>query len=193
MPTIVETLTIQCRAGTIPSVLAVLEPFVRETDAGCWVAEIGLLNRIIVMRVAANGEREAFQPPALPWPEEAVVEVEQDLWRVVGDAILSPGDYGPVYEFRCYDIFKDDVSEVERLFRDALPKRLPYSPLLTAMVALDDSARFCHVWPYRSLEERASLRREAVAAALWPPKGMATLLETMRSEIYLAASFSAYL
>ena len=192
MPIVVETLTIQCRAGTIPSVLAVLEPFVRETGAGCWVAELGLLNRIIVMRTAVNGETDAFQPPALLWPEAAVVEVERDLWRVVGDAMLPPGDYGPIYEFRCYDIFKGEMSAVERLFLEALPARLPYSPLLTVMVALDDSERFCHVWPYRGLDKRASLRREAVAAALWPPKGVAPLLETMRSEIYLPAPFSTY-
>jgi hypothetical protein len=47
-----------------------------------------------------------------------------------------------------------------------------------------------HLWPYRDLVERARIRGEAVQRGLWPPKGGAEYLATMRSSIYLPAPFS---
>jgi hypothetical protein len=77
------------------------------------------------------------------------------------------------------------------LWRSAVPGRSTVSPLLTAMTAVTGTAmRFMHIWPYKSLDERARLRDQAVADGVWPPPGGPGHLASQQIDIYLPASFS---
>ncbi|TMJ55937.1 MAG: hypothetical protein E6G85_02360 [Alphaproteobacteria bacterium] len=50
--------------------------------------------------------------------------------------------------------------------------------------------RFLHIWPCRTLDERARLRDEALADGVWPPLGGPSHLTAQQTDIYLPASFS---
>jgi hypothetical protein len=47
-----------------------------------------------------------------------------------------------------------------------------------------------HIWPYKSLDERARLRAKAVADKVWPPPGGPDHLTRMQNDIYMPTPFS---
>ena len=69
--------------------------------------------------------------------------------------------------------------------------RQKLSPILAAMYSITgDITRFMHIWPYPSLEVRASTRKTAIETGVWPPPGGPDQLLTMHTDIYLPAPFS---
>ncbi|MBB2175216.1 NIPSNAP family protein [Gluconacetobacter johannae] len=198
-----ETITVTVLPGTQTKVLADLHPLLLSlndggTFLGCWVSEIGPLNQIIILRAFVlmddlAGARQALLESGL-FPDRAigVRDVSYQSWRGLPFLpCVQPGEYGKVYEIRTYHVRPGHLSDVAEGFRKTLPGRTPLSPLLTAMYSLDGPARFAHIWPYGSLDERARIRREAVAAGIWPPRGSAGFLtEDMRSQVVVPVAFS---
>ena len=65
------------------------------------------------------------------------------------------------------------------------------SPILAAMYSVTgEVTRFLHIWPYPDLDVRAQTRKTAIETGVWPPPGGPDHLLTMRTDIYLPASFS---
>ena len=105
--------------------------------------------------------------------------------------MLPPGDHGPVFEVRTYQLRKTGLKPTLDLWGRVLKPRTALSPVATVMYAVNGLVpRFMHIWPYKSLNDRMRIREDAVKQGLWPPPGGLAHIETMQSEIYLPAAFS---
>lgn len=188
------------RPGTHPQALAAL----KDQAAGkpdllaCWYSEIGALNQILLIRRIADiaatlRSRAAIVLSTNPFGiGELIGGMSMDTYEAF-DFLqpMAPGDFGPCYEVRTYLLKPDGVAPTAALWREWVPKRLSVSPLLTAMVSLSGPvARFMHIWPYKTLDDRARLRTKAITDGVWPPPGGPSHLAAQQTDIYLPAPFS---
>jgi NIPSNAP len=188
------------RPGTHPQALAVLGKTLANDASllACWYCEIGALNRILIIRRAGDAttaieNRFAALTSNSPFGiGEFITDLSLDTY-VSFDFVapLRPGEFGPCYEVRSYVLKPDGLAPTMELWRKAVPGRARISPLLAAMVAVSGAAiRFMHIWPYKSFDERARLRDQAIAEGVWPPPGGPGHLLSQQADIYLPASFS---
>jgi hypothetical protein len=195
-----EIATVTARPGTHPQALAVLEKTLGDDPSllACWYSEIGALNRILIIRKAADAaatidNRLATLSARSPFGiAEFITELSLDTY-VSFDFMppLQAGTFGPCYEVRHYGLKPDGLAPTIELWRKAVPARARVSPVLAAMVAVTGAAiRFLHIWPYKSFDERARLRAKAVADGVWPPPGGPSHLISQQADIYLPAAFS---
>ena len=162
------------------------------------IAEIGTLNEVMIVHTLddaakAQAARDArVRSGNLFGVGDQVVAASSASFASFPSLPPMPtGRYGPIFEVREYTIKPQALAPLLDAWAGALPARQAMSPILTAAYALDgDMPRMLHVWPYADLNERARLRGEAIAKGIWPPKGGAEFLGTMRSSIYLPAAFS---
>jgi hypothetical protein len=188
------------RPGTHPQALAALvkSPV---NDAGllaCWFSEIGAINRILIIRNGADptgalDARLAALTAQNPFGVgEFITGITIDTYASFDFvAPLRAGAFGPCYEVRNYVLKPDGLAPTIALWRKAVPGRATVSPLLAAMTAVTGAVtRFMHIWPYKSLDERARLRDKAFADGLWPPPGGPSHLLSQQVDIYLPAPFS---
>jgi hypothetical protein len=195
-----DVTTITVRPNTQPKALFVLKDQLANAAGllACWSTDIGALNRIMIIRavgdLAANlNERHALLVSRNPFGiGDLIDEMTMDTYTALDCvAPMAPGDMGPFYEVRTYVFKPDGVAPTEQLWREWLPGRAEVSPILTAMMsATGRVARFMHIWPYKSLDERARLRAKAVADKVWPPPGGPEQFVGMRNDIYMPTSFS---
>lgn len=165
---------------------------------GVLVAEIGALNQVLILHAhddaaAALASRDARQRRGdLFGVSDQLVDASASTFASFPFVpAMTPGRFGPVFEVREYGIKPGALPALLAAWEAAVPARVALSPLLTAAYALDgDQPRMMHVWPYQDLIARARIRGESVAKGVWPPKGGADYLVTMRSSIYLPAPFS---
>jgi hypothetical protein len=140
--------------------------------------------------VAAN---QSMQTGADPFGVAAVatgISVEA-YTPFPGVDFLAPGSHGPVYEVRVYALKNAGVTPTFAAWDKVLAARTKLSPLVAVMYALDGAVpRFIHIWPFKSLNDRMSVREASVKQGVWPPPGGLPHLENMNSEIYLPAAFS---
>jgi len=186
VPNHYDVTTITVRPNTQPKALAVLKDQLANARGfvACWFTDIGALNRIMIIRavddLAANlNERRALLVSRNPFGiGDLIDEMTMDIYSALDCvAPMAPGDMGPFYEVRTYVFRPDGVAPTEQLWREWLPKREKVSPIL-------------HIWPYKSLDERARLRAEAVADKVWPPPGGPEQFVRMQNDIYMPAPFS---
>jgi len=200
VPNHYDVTTITVRPNTQPKALAVLKDQLANARGfvACWFTDIGALNRIMIIRavddLAANlNERRALLVSRNPFGiGDLIDEMTMDIYSALDCvAPMAPGDMGPFYEVRTYVFRPDGVAPTEQLWREWLPKREKVSPILTAMMsATGRVARFMHIWPYKSLDERARLRAKAVADKVWPPPGGPEQFVRMQNDIYMPTPFS---
>jgi hypothetical protein len=198
-----EVATLNFQIGKVPAALE----RIRETATdpkrhgrllACWVAEIGELNQVMIIRGYDSDsqmldERDRMILDGNPFGvSEFLTSMELDTFvQMPFLAALKLGAYGPVYEVRVYNFKPGGVAPTIALWQETIGPRAKLSPLLAAMYGLDGIApRFMHIWPYPDLKVRQDIRAEASASKVWPPKGGHASLETMSSRIYLPASFS---
>jgi hypothetical protein len=188
------------RPGTHPQALAVLGKTLGGDAAlrACWYSEIGALNQIMLIRQAADAvanlaARLAALTATNPFGiGEFVAAMAMDTY-VSFDFMppLRPGEFGPCYEVRTYLLKPDGLAPTIELWRRAVPGRATVSPVLAAMTSVSGAVtRFLHIWPYRSLDERARLRDKAVTDGVWPPPGGPSHLAAQQADVYLPAAFS---
>ena len=104
---------------------------------------------------------------------------------------IKPGQYGPIFEVRTYQLKPNGLAPTIEAWGKMTPARLKLSPILAAMYSVTgEVTRFMHIWPYPTLEVRAATRKTAIETGVWPPPGGPDHLITMRTDIYLPASFS---
>jgi hypothetical protein len=188
------------RPGTHPQALEVLSKTLAGDSAllACWYSEIGAINRIMLIRQAADAAGaidarlkvlEDRDPLGIG---EFITDMAMDTY-VAFDFIepLRPGSFGPCYEVRSYVLKPGGLAPTIELWRKAVPGRATVSPVLAAMTSVTGAvARFLHIWPYRSYDDRARLREKAVADGVWPPPGGPGHLLSQQADIYLPAAFS---
>ncbi len=164
----------------------------------CWFSEIGALNNILLLRnstdaAATLASRQVALTSRNPFGiGEFITHMAMDTYTAFDFmAPIKPGTIGPCFEVRTYVLRPDGLSPTIDLWRKHVPARAAISPLLTAMTSATGTvARFMHIWPYKSLDERARLRAQAVTEGVWPPPGGPGHNVVMQSDIYLAAPFS---
>jgi NIPSNAP len=188
------------RPGTHPQALAVLGKTLAGDAAllACWYAEIGAVNRIMLIRKPANAAAAiearfaALKDTSPLGIGEFVTDMAMDTY-VAFDFIapLKPGSFGPCYEVRNYVLKPGGLAPTMELWRKAVPGRATVSPVLAAMTSVTGAVtRFLHIWPYPTYDERARLRDKAVADKVWPPPGGPGYLLSQQVDIYLPAAFS---
>jgi hypothetical protein len=200
LPETYDVILATVRPGTHPQALGVLEKTLASDPnlLACWYSEIGALNRILIIRKAADAaatieNRFAALHTRSPLGiGEFITELSLDTYVSLDFMpALQPGVFGPCYEVRSYVLKPDGLAPTIELWRKAIPGRTRVSSLLAAMVAVTGTAiRFLHIWPYRSYDERARLREKAVADRVWPPPGGPGYLLSQQADIYLPAAFS---
>ncbi len=165
---------------------------------GCWTAEFGPQNRLLLLRVHDGAEAMMAErlrvlhaaDPFVPAPLLAALSFESFrpfpfLPR------LEAGAFGPCYEFRTYVLKVGGLAPTIAAWEKGSGVRRAMSPLVTAMHALEGEPRFIHVWAYRDLAERARIRAEAFASGAWPAPGAPELLtERQQSELYIPTRIS---
>jgi hypothetical protein len=195
-----DVTTITTVAGQHGKALSTLERQLAD-DRGllaCWYSEIGALNRILIIRDAADAaatlaRRQSILESPDPFALGALLRtIEMDTYaafEVVPP--IKPGNYGPIFEVRTYTLKHHGLKPTAELWRKSVPGRAALSPVLAAMTSLTGEViRFMHIWPYKSLEERATLRAKAIADGVWPPPGGPDYIATQQSDIYFPAPFS---
>ncbi|MGO4283174.1 NIPSNAP family protein [Bosea sp. TAB14] len=194
---------IRPEVGGLPKVLAGIEAAVTGNGfagklLGCFTAEIGALNQVLILqgyeddRALAEDRARQVVEGSLFGAAEHFLEVETTTYAPFDFvAPLVPGKHGPVYEIRIYGVKAGGLKPTMDLWRAAVPERAKVSPLLGAMYALDGALpRFLHIWPFASLDDRMAKRAEAVERGIWPPKGGPAHLTSLSSAIYLPTAFS---
>jgi hypothetical protein len=75
-------------------------------------------------------------------------------------------------------------------WKEHLPGRTKLSPL-TGVFTSDVGGlnQWLHIWAYKSLDQRAEVRKKAVESGIWPPPGGKPALK-QENKIVLAAPFS---
>ena len=200
---IYEIATLTVKLGTAPKAIAgigdyVKAPAAKGTLLGCWAAEIGDLNQLMVLRGFADhsellNERERILQTTEPFGAgDAIAAMDFDSYAPFPFLPpVKPGKYGAVYEIRTYKLKHGGVPNTIAAWETAIPERIKLSPLVIAMYALDGPPRFTHIWPFVSLDARAAVRADSVAKGVWPPKGgPAWLTGEMRSTIALPTAIS---
>ena len=149
------------------------------TLLGCWRTEIGTLGRVLLLRgfetpEGMTSERRRALMSAAPFNAgDLLTALTMDSYAPF--PFLPPlrtGARGGVYEFRTYRLKPGGLPPTLAAWEAAIGPASPYtSHLVTNLYALDGPPRITHIWAFSSLEERATLRGNAYAAGLWPPKG----------------------
>ena len=104
---------------------------------------------------------------------------------------VRPGTMGPIFEVRYYTLKAGSLPEVAKGWEAKLPERMKRSPVVLAGgVEFGRANGFVHIWAYSSLEQRAKVRADAVAAGIWPPPGGGDRLLTQENKIVMPAAFS---
>lgn len=175
--------TLHIKLGLHGRVIPRIDAWSRAPEAkgrllGCWLSEIGDLNELTLLRSFIDdaemlAERWRTLATANPFGcAEMIVDMRFDSYAPfpwIPDVV--PGRYGEIYDIRTYRLKPGGVPATIASWRAAYPARSRFSPLLMAMYALDGEPRFTHIWPYKTLNDRAHVRAETVAKGAWPPKG----------------------
>lgn len=195
-----ELTTLTTRAGALEQTLEALRAQVEGPRLlGCWYSVMGNEPRVFVLRRA---ERELDHEAAR---EQAVSDsgvfalgglvrkIELDTYSTLPCLPdIQTGEFGPYYEIRSYELQPAEaLAAAHRGWAAVIDVRLGVAPITTVMHSVSGHIpRLVHIYPYRSLAQRAEIRETAIATGHWPPKGGAARNQVMRTEIALAASFS---
>ena len=191
---------IMVRPATHSKALSVLERTLSNdpTLLACWYSDIGALNQILIIRTikdpAANLEsRMAMLKSKDPFGvDEFSTGMTMDTF-VAFDFLppMQPGSVGPCFEVRSYILKGGGLAPTIELWRKAVPARNRISPVLTAMTSVTGAVtQFTHIWPYKSLDERARLRAKAADERVWPPPGGPDQIAAQQVDIFFPATFS---
>ena len=196
-------LTLTHKIGAAGKLFEKLQPFfeggqLKGALKGCWYSEIGALNQVMaVLEYPDAGQiaddRATLLESGNPFgAADLLTDIDFSSYKSFpGVAPIQTGDFGPFFEVRRYGLTLDGLPPTFAAWDKVREERSKLSPLLMVMYALDGAVpHFVHIWPYRSLEERAKMRAKAVEVGIWPPPGGPPYLRVMRSDILLPAPFS---
>lgn len=202
---IYEVRTYQLKPRCVPEFMDVFsDAYTRREKlskiSGFFYTDIGSLNEVIhIWPYKDLAEREKkrarSQDKKYRWPPKVTHLAEQMRSEIFIPSPFTPvmakGSFGPVFEWREYQILPGMMPEVYRNWEKKLTKRLELSPLVIAMhTDIGGLSKFVHIWGYESLDHRAAVRAEAVAKGIWPPKGRKETLQSQSNKVILAAPFS---
>jgi len=195
------TLRVRTPAQALPRLQAALAEAPAGVELmGCWVSEIGPQNTIAVLRRFADAQAREDERERVLLASDAFGIGEFVLGQHMDDyrlfpflEPLAPGEHGPFYELREYDLVTSGLAPTLTGWRKAIGPRTEegYSQVYAAFYATSGRVpRYLHIWPYASLEQRLDVRTRAVRDGVWPPENSAPQLQKMNSVVYLPAGFS---
>ena len=193
------TLTIGVTAhATTQAALAQHLPEAGGRLLGCWSSDVGVLNRVMVLREFDGWEplqaaREKLLASAEPRGCGAGLEgLDVGTYALFPFLpAIGPATHGRCYELRTYGLKHGKLPATIEAWQNAMPARGALSPLVGAFYALDgDLSRFLNIWAYPSADERSRVRAAAVAQGAWPPVGGPASLTHMTSTLAIPAAFS---
>ena len=172
------------------------------TLIGFWYTEVGPLNQIVHIwsyddtnhraQVRAEAVKHDWWPPKIrPYLLRQNVEI-----CIPWDFSPSPepGEHGPYYEMRSYMIQPGYMPKSKERWLQAIHERMERSPMSVVMETdIGEASKIIHIWPYKSFDQRQTIRDKALADGLWPPAPKAgdTLeVQTQENKILLPAPFS---
>lgn len=171
-------------------------PSPRAEFLGCFFTDIGPINRILILHRGASVEalHEEARSGLFTSRElsDMVREIATDYFQLFpGIPEIVPGNYGPVFDIRTYTLRPHGLGETQTVWRHAIPERTKLSQLVGVMASVSGPGpRILQIWPYRTVQDRFDIRKQAQQAGIWPPKGGLDRLAKTQSELYFAAPFS---
>ena len=166
--------------------------------AAFWHTDIGPLNQVIHVwpyenleernRIRTEAAKDAHWPPA---SGGSIINQNSEIW--------SPADFmrpmgggqklGGIYEMRIYTYEPGSMPELLRKWGEAIPDREKVSPLAAGMYTeFGNLNRWCHVWPYKDLDDRERARKEASKLSNWPSGAPGRIKQ--ENKILVPAEFS---
>jgi len=189
-----EIATLSTTMGAAAKAAPAIEAFAGEGKGrllGIFYADIGLLNRVMVLRgfdscEDYDAERNRTLRSSNPFGSaEWLTGLQLEGYEPF--PFLPPvetGSFGPAYEFRTYILKTGGLEPTIRAWEAAVPQRTELSKMTVCMYGIDGQPRMTHIWPYASVNERGTIRADSVAKGVWPPKGGPDwLTNDMRSTI----------
>ena len=204
-----ELRTITLRPGAVKAIADAAEVAiaVRGDDygklEGCWVTEIGPLNRVMYLwSYADRNERQRLRDELADherWAAEYLPLVRDHILRHdirILDPILPlevPETEGNIYEYRHYRTAPGRVHAWAKLFQDIMPAREEYSKNVGTWVSdAGQPDEVSHLWAYPSVDARSECRARVAADPRWHAflRQASSLLEEMHSTILLPLAHS---
>lgn len=150
--------------------------------AAFWHTEIGPLNQIIhVWPYKDLAERDRIRAAAVKdgvWPPKTAEFIRAQRSDIMLPFPISPeikpGKVGPYFEMRTYVYASGELPKIMKAWERAIPARVALSPVTAIWYSeLGGLNQFVHIWPFKSMEERNEVRRQAVNQGVWPPSAVA--------------------
>src|SRR5262249_51698544 len=139
--------------------------------AAFWYTEIGPLNQVIHVWPYENAlERSKIRAAVVKdkvWPpptSECIAEMRSEIYEPLPFAPpMEPSNDGPYFEMRTYTLKPGSIADMARRWKEHLPARIKLSPL-TGVFTSDVGGlnQWLHIWAYKSLDQRAEVRKKAV-------------------------------
>ena len=176
--------------------------------AAFWHTEIGPLNQIIhVWGYKDLGERARIRDTAVKegagkWPPktaEFLVRQRSEIFVPFDfSPEMKPGKQGPFFEMRVYTYAAGQLPNLTKAWTLAIPNRLKHGPATAILYSeLGGLNQFMHIWPYKMLDERWTLRNKLRELGVWPPSVVAKKaglpeyhLVQQENKIVMPAAFS---
>ena len=202
---IFEMRTYVMKPGTIPQVeeaFATALPGRLKLSplAGFWRTEVGTLNQIIhVWPYKDVNERDHIRAEAIRtgvWPPKIADNILEMESKILHPAPFSPhfepGEHGNLYEFRTYTYGPGHVAKVIEAWTPLIKARSAISPLVFAgFTDIGALNQWVHVWAYKNMGERETLRAQATQSGVWPPpRAEGVVLHKQNSTFAIPAKFS---
>ncbi len=166
--------------------------------AAFWYTEIGPLNQVIHVwpyedalersKIRAQVVKDKVWPPPT---SEFIAEMKSEIFEPLPySPPMAPSNDGPYFEIRSYTLAAGGIPDMAARWKEHLPARTKLSPL-TGVFTSDVGGlnQWLHIWAYKSLDQRAEVRKKAVESGIWPPPGGKPALK-QENKIVLAAPFS---
>ncbi len=165
---------------------------------GHWYTDIGPLNQVVAVwpyedldhraRIRHEAEASCVWPPDT---DNLIISMRSDILKPTSFMTpLANRKIGPLYEMRIYTYPPEEIPIVLKLWSERIGAREQFSPLAGCWYkesgGLDN---FIHVWAYKSLDQRSSIRKGALEKGIWPPTGLNKPIR-QKNKILLPASSS---
>lgn len=201
---IYEIRTYMLKVGTVGKVLDLFAEGIERrqefsTLAGFFYTDIGPLNQIIHIwayeslderaRVRVESSKTDYWPPKIT---EHLFDMKSEVFKPFPFIpAFEPGNHGPCYELRYYDMAPRSIPDSMEAWKTAAPERAKRSPIVAALHSdLGTLNKMVHIWGYKDLDERREIRLKAEADGVWPPKGAGGRAQMQMTKIMYPAPFS---
>ena len=104
---------------------------------------------------------------------------------------LTPREIGPIFEIRQYTLTAGSIPGLIERWSEKIEGRQKFSPLVAGMYSeFGPLNKWVHIWAYKDLNERVSVRAAASAGGNWPARKPPGVVTKQENSIVMPAAFS---